>query len=307
VINATEQKVVKWWRLVFVRPPLLAFRRAVASKLPSRANRPRSQKLYIGFGHRQAFLLNFRRFRTNPNSRSKRNRQLILPVRGFGYKELVLGLIKLSPAQFSKHGLALRPGSMLIMALGIMGLLYFGGALPQPPELLPSPAYALPLKEPSPTGVKPVSLDRSMPVRLIAKSVGIDYPIKPVGLNDDGTIETPGLFESVTGWFKPGPSPGEIGPAVIVGHVDTYLGPSVFARLHELVPGDKINVSRKNGTIAVFRVQSIEQFSQDDFPTKQVYGRLDYAGLRLITCGGSFSLTTGNYSHNTVVFAKLIN
>jgi hypothetical protein len=304
VKNATKHRVVKWRRPVFVRPSLLLFKRP-AKPLARAKNR----KFYIGLGKRRALLLNFRRFHTNPSSRSKRYRQFILPLRGFGYKELSVRLSRLSAAQFSELGLALQParvGSMLVMALGLMGLLYFGGILANPADLSPSPAYAAPV-DPSPTELKPIGLERSLPLRLKAKAVGIDYPIKPIGLNEDGTIETPGLFESVTGWFEPGPSPGEVGPAVIVGHVNTYLGPSVFARLHELVPGDRISVSRQDGTTAVFKVQSIKQFSQDDFPTKRVYGPLDYAGLRLITCGGSFNAFSGNYSHNTIVFARLVD
>ena len=137
-------------------------------------------------------------------------------------------------------------------------------------------------------------------------SVGINYGVKPVGKLADGTMETPGVLESITGWYKFSPTPGEIGPSVIVGHVDSYKGPSVFWRLREVKPGDMVQVARADGKVANFKITALKQFDQANFPTQEVYGNVDKAELRLITCGGTFNHKTQHYSENTVVFATLV-
>jgi sortase (surface protein transpeptidase) len=107
------------------------------------------------------------------------------------------------------------------------------------------------------------------------------------------------------GWYQYGPTPGELGPAVVVGHVDSTQGIAIFWRLRELLPGDEIYIDRQDGTTATLKVDDIQQYSQDQFPTDKVYGNIDHAGLRLITCGGTFSTVTHHYSDNTVVYASL--
>jgi hypothetical protein len=149
-------------------------------------------------------------------------------------------------------------------------------------------------------------LEKSIPIHIRIKSVGIDAPIQVVGKNKDGTIEVPPLFKNITGWYKYGPTPGEIGPAVIVGHVDTVQGPSVFYRLKDLKKDDTISIKRKDKVTVKFKVTGLQQFSRDKFPTDKVYGNIDYAGLRLITCGGTFNERTQQYTANTVVFAKMV-
>jgi LPXTG-site transpeptidase (sortase) family protein len=125
-----------------------------------------------------------------------------------------------------------------------------------------------------------------------------------LGLGADGTLEVPkGGFPA--GWYTGGPTPGEMGPAVIAGHVDMN-GPGVFYRLHRMKPGDQVTITRADGSKPVFRVTQVEQYLKDSFPTKLVYGNLDHAGLRLITCGGTFNSRTGHYEDDLVVFADLI-
>ncbi len=97
-----------------------------------------------------------------------------------------------------------------------------------------------------------------------------------------------------------------LGPAVIVGHLDSMNGPSVFYRLGNLRKQDTVLVNRTDGRVAVFAVDDVRRFSKRDFPTKLVYGDTDHAALRLITCGGSIDLTTGHYRDNVVVFASLV-
>ncbi|MBI4101059.1 class F sortase, partial [Candidatus Microgenomates bacterium] len=94
--------------------------------------------------------------------------------------------------------------------------------------------------------------------------------------------------------------------AIVVGHIDNYRGPAVFWKLGQLQPGDVVEIDRADGTTVKFKVEAIKQFSQDQFPTAEVYGNIDHAGLRLITCGGQFNRITRQYSDNTVVFASMV-
>lgn len=129
-------------------------------------------------------------------------------------------------------------------------------------------------------------------------------------MNPTGTIEVPPLGNTPetneAAWFDDSPTPGEVGPSVIEGHIDSaYQGPSVFFRLGALVPGDTIDVTLADGTVAVFTVTGVRQYPKTGFPTQVVYGNTNFAALRLITCGGTFDYTTHQYLANTVVFASL--
>jgi sortase (surface protein transpeptidase) len=113
----------------------------------------------------------------------------------------------------------------------------------------------------------------------------------------------PGAFPA--GWYTGAPTPGELGPAILAGHVDHGGSAGVFYRLRDLEPGDTVEVARQDGSAAVFRVTRVEQHRKEAFPTAAVYGDLDHAGLRLITCGGQFDGRVHSYEDNIVVFAEL--
>jgi len=144
----------------------------------------------------------------------------------------------------------------------------------------------------------------SVPVSVRAASAGIDSSLLQVALNKDGTIEVPHSY-SEAAWYRLGPTPGELGPAVLIGHVDSYQGPGVFFKIGAMRPGQIIDVTRADRSVAHFRVDAINSYPKDKFPTQTVYGPIDYAGLRLITCGGAFNSSTRSYESNTVVFASL--
>ena len=115
-------------------------------------------------------------------------------------------------------------------------------------------------------------------------------------------MEVPG--PSDVGWFSRGPAPGALGPSVIAGHV-TWDGPAVFYRLRTMRRGDEVAVTREDGRTAVFTVSRVARYPQSQFPSRAVYGPIDHAGLRLITCGGKYDAARERYSDNVVVFAKL--
>ncbi|MDF5751585.1 class F sortase [Spongiactinospora sp. TRM90649] len=146
----------------------------------------------------------------------------------------------------------------------------------------------------------------STPLRLVVKKLGIDAPIKSLGLAKDGTIQVPpGNDPNLVGWFRHGPTAGEAGPSIMLGHKDTATRSAVFSRLAELRYGDQIEVRRQDGTVAVFTVGGVEQADKRTFPTERVYGDRTNAQLHLITCGGTYNRSTGHYTDNVIVYATL--
>ena len=169
---------------------------------------------------------------------------------------------------------------------------------------VPSPTSRPVPSSTSGPAVEAAPLARSTPVRVRIAAIGVDSGLMDLGLRADGSLEVP-PSGFPAGWYTGGPTPGELGPAIIAGHID-WNGPGVFYNLHNLKPGDQVTVTRADGSKPAFRVTRVAQFPKDQFPTKLVYGNIDHAGLRLITCGGSFNSQSGHYEDNIVVFADLI-
>ncbi|WP_113701014.1 class F sortase [Nonomuraea lactucae] len=146
----------------------------------------------------------------------------------------------------------------------------------------------------------------STPVRIVIKRLGVSAPVKSVGLAKDGTIQVPPPSDpNLVGWYRDMSTPGEAGPAVMLGHKDTRTRGAVFTRLHEIRNGDTIEVKRQDGTTAVFTVGGVEQASKQTFPTQRVYGNQANAQLHLITCGGAYNRTIGHYTDNIIVYATM--
>jgi sortase (surface protein transpeptidase) len=158
--------------------------------------------------------------------------------------------------------------------------------------------------EPAADPVPPKAEDRQVadPVRLRIPAIGVDAPVDPLSVDKNGVLPPPET-EQRTGWWRAGPEPGERGPAVIVGHVDSYEGPAVFIRLTDLRSGDQILIDRADGSTAVFVTQRTEQHAKGDFPTQAVYGRTPDPQLRLITCGGAYDERGRRYLDNIIVYA----
>lgn len=198
------------------------------------------------------------------------------------------------------------PAGLPFIIIGIAGTLYFATDIfrPRPNLTVYSPPAPVLAQMPMPE-IKPKTFPKSDPVSLNVPDIGLSTSLITVGRQTDGTLEVPGSPD-VPGWYRLSPTPGELGPAIIVGHVDSPAGPGIFWRLRELTPAKIIEVKRTDNTTVKFKVTEILQFEQDNFPTDKVYGNIDHAGLRLITCGGTYNRLTDSYSHNTVVFASLI-
>jgi len=149
---------------------------------------------------------------------------------------------------------------------------------------------------------------RSTPTRIRAAAIRLDAPLLPVGVATDGTVQVPPLSRPMlAGWYRNGPSPGERGSAVLVGHVDTVrAGPAVFYNLGRLRPGATVDIVRRDGSVATFRVDAVRSYPKKAFPSALVYGPTPRPSLRLVTCGGRYDRKHRNYLDNVVVFASLV-
>jgi sortase (surface protein transpeptidase) len=200
--------------------------------------------------------------------------------------------------------------AVVVLAVGGAGLLAAGfNAKPGPPRpaahAAPTGPHSAAAASSQPAGRAWSA--RSEPTRITIPTIGVAAEIMPVGLDSEGGLQVPPLEQAqVAGWYSPGPSPGDNGNAVIVGHVDSYAtGPAVFFRLGALRSGDTIQVTRQDRTVLRFAVDGVKSYPKGAFPTGLVYGPADQVQLRLVTCGGYFDDRNRSYPDNVIVFATL--
>ena len=176
---------------------------------------------------------------------------------------------------------------------------------------LPGPAHVLKSTSAGsttttiPPEVIPQFALRSTPVQLSVPAIALDVSLSTLGLNPDGTVQVPTDIQQ-PGWYRLGPSPGQDGSAVILGHVDSYQGPAVFFNLRSLVAGDMVDVNLADGVSAQFKVTSVVMYLKTGFPDDQVYAAHGYGALQLVTCGGTFDSQTDHYLSNIVVYTSLV-
>jgi LPXTG-site transpeptidase (sortase) family protein len=225
-----------------------------------------------------------------------------------------------------------RARALLAVVLGLVGLALVWGSLHGPPVpdetpvARPAAQAQTPMHPPTPSTTSPTpaprrtttSTDRSDvrdkttgqvlpesdPVSVAIPTIGVHSRLVELGLDAEGAMEVP-KDPSLAGWFTGSAAPGALGPAVIAGHVTWDRVPAVFSRLGKLRSGDEVTVRRKDGRTAVFTVERVARYSKSDFPSHAVYGSIDHAGLRLITCGGTYDTVRHRYLDNVVVFARL--
>ena len=177
------------------------------------------------------------------------------------------------------------------------------------PSTAPGPGAEEPSAPPTseaPEAPAPAALPSSEPTSLRIDAIGVDEQVFPIGLGQDGELFAPrGEQADLAAWFDGSPTPGEVGPSVIEGHVTWGGDPSVFFELGALAPGDRVQVDREDGSMATFEVYDSARYPKDEFPTVAVYGRTDGPELRLITCAGDLD-EDGRDPDNTVVFARLV-
>ncbi|AEN13049.1 MULTISPECIES: class F sortase [unclassified Streptomyces] len=168
-----------------------------------------------------------------------------------------------------------------------------------------APFQRAPHKPPDKVPASHAPLVHSRPVKVAVPAIYIEAPVTGLGLDKKGRLGAPPLSKpKLVGWYQDGPSPGEAGTSLIVGHRDTETGPAIFLNLNALRRGDTVTVTRADRKTAVFSVDEVETYTKDKFPDDKVYGPTGRPELRLMTCGGRFDKKNG-YSANVVVFAHL--
>ncbi|MFI6655997.1 class F sortase [Streptomyces sp. NPDC050523] len=149
------------------------------------------------------------------------------------------------------------------------------------------------------------ALPPSPPNRIRIPSIHVNAPLMGLALTRAGSLDVPPAAKpDLAGWYEAGTTPGERGTAVVAGHVDNADGPAVFYDLGAVRKGSRIEVDRRDGGTALFSVDAVEVYDARHFPDRKVYGPASRPELRVITCGGGYSRTTG-YQGNVVVFAHL--
>jgi hypothetical protein len=198
----------------------------------------------------------------------------------------------------------IRTAALVVLAVGLTTVL--SGAQPGTDEIVPRPAAAG-----APAAAPPVAggfrsprtyPTVAAPVRLRIPALHVSSALQYLGLEPDGTVTVPGRPD-VAGWYKGGPRPGQQGPAVILGHVDSRAGPGIFFNLYRLKPGTAVLVDRADGSTVTFRVTKVSRVSKTRFPTDLVYTPTLRSTLRLVTCGGSFDYAKRSYRDNVIVYA----
>jgi len=192
---------------------------------------------------------------------------------------------------------------LILAAGGVAGLLLTR----HPASLIAHPLAEHAAALPAPAG--PIAAVPPAAGHLPARPTELTIPVIAVrtrlvylGLTSSGALQVPAAT-SVAGWYTGSSRPGAVGPAVIVGHIDSYTGPGIFYRLADLHAGDRIYLRRSDGTLVVFRVTAVRVYPKDRFPTQSVYGPTPDPELRLITCGGTFDPFRHSYLSNVVVYA----
>jgi len=203
---------------------------------------------------------------------------------------------------------------LLVLAAGFLAVGFRGsydalatastGPAPNSTPTQPVPARTSSGPTPIAADNPPLAPAPSPPVMLRIPAIDVAVSVSTLGLNPDQTVQVPTDFQQ-PGWYGLGPTPGQVGSAVILGHVDSYRGPAVFYRLRSLQAGDQVEVTLADGTIVHFAVTTVASYLKEQFPAQQVYGSRGVGALQLVTCGGEFDTTTRSYLSNVVAYTTL--
>jgi hypothetical protein len=199
--------------------------------------------------------------------------------------------------------------AVAVLAIGGASAIAYGlhDRPPAEPPLSAAPATTPAAAAPNRAGDVLTSgplLPTSAPVRVRIPALKVNIALTGLGQQADGSMQVPTDAHTV-GWYTKAPTPGSLGPAVLAGHVNFHGKDGTFAKLSTLHSNDQITVARQDGTTATFAVTAVDRYAKDHFPSAAVYGPINHAGLRLITCGGPFDSGSGHYVDNIVVYADL--
>lgn len=211
-----------------------------------------------------------------------------------GIAVLAAAVTGVGVAAFNRNGPSKAPSAARVL----------GRPLPTVPgtEPVSIPTPVVPVS--TPAGLPFVAPATTPPVAVDIPTIGVGAAVDPLSVDRDGALQVPTDFNRV-GWYAGGSKPGEPGPAVLAGHIDSYSGPAVFYDLDKLRQGDDVIVRRVDGSQVTFTVQRKATYKKTVFPTKDVYGSTEAPTLRLITCTGTFDDNAHSYEDNLVVYATL--
>ncbi|MCU1364014.1 MAG: Sortase family protein [Acidimicrobiaceae bacterium] len=205
-----------------------------------------------------------------------------------------------------RHRAALTPflwGSVAALALATGAWVTFDTSTTTLPAVAVLSVAPTPSKAPSP---RFPDIPKSRPIALSIPSLGVTTSVGVLGLQADGQVQVP-TTSRVVGWYRYGVTPGQVGSAVILGHVDSYQGPGEFFNLKSLKAGQYLKLTLADGTQARFVVTEVVQYLKTAFPDRSVYGAHGASrSLQLVTCGGAFDQATGHYLSNVVVYSHLV-
>jgi sortase A len=150
------------------------------------------------------------------------------------------------------------------------------------------------------------SSNAALPSRLIIPKLEIDTDVQHVGVTRSGNMAAPNNFTDVS-WYKYGTIPGNLGSAVMAGHVDNALGtPAIFIDLPKLEIGDDVYVTDEDGRRLRFQVVDKELYPYDEAPLKRIFNESGAAYLNLITCQGEWVPEAKSAAKRLVVYTKLV-
>lgn len=166
----------------------------------------------------------------------------------------------------------------------------------------PTPNVQVPV---TPATPPPVQAPSAAPQQLASADLGIDMPVVPVGVQDDGSMEIP-VDPAVAGWYRYGPAPADAeGTTVLAAHVDSRVyGVGPLAQLREAQPGQTLQVADADGIVTAYTVESVTYIPRAELPVDELFDRGGPRSLVLITCGGQFDEQTRTYSDNVVLIAR---
>jgi LPXTG-site transpeptidase (sortase) family protein len=156
-----------------------------------------------------------------------------------------------------------------------------------------------------PSTPAPAQRSTATPVRILIPAISVDANLQHLHRDVKGVLQPPDVWADA-GWYAEGVVPGDTGPAVIAGHLDTTKRAAVFVALRQLRPGDLVKVRMSDQRTVTFRVTASRVVQKALFPTTEVYGPTPDAELRLITCSQPFDEVHGVYADNLVVFATRV-
>ncbi|RSM82357.1 class F sortase [Amycolatopsis sp. WAC 01375] len=194
----------------------------------------------------------------------------------------------------------LTQGGRLVAAALVLSLALTGCGTDEP--ALPAAQAAA---ESTPPVVKPFNGTRPTNVRI--PKIGAESSLVTVAIGKDGKMSVPSAKTPMqAAWYRLSPVPGDVGPSILLGHVDGNKQPGIFYKLKDVNPGDEVLVDRSDGKSLKFVVEKKDQVPKDQFPEEAVYGNTDKPQLRLITCGGVFDKEEHSYKDNVIVYANLV-